>query len=65
MTGDATETADLGGKFVMLGFHDLHVHFEGFCNAEMLAGRTLRYTGEELAIAELQDNGAVVAPAGN
>ena len=55
MTGDATEVVELGGKFVMPGLHDLHVHFEGFYNAKMLAGKTLRYTGEESSIAELQE----------
>jgi len=39
----------------MPGLHDLHIHFEGFYNAEMLAGKTLRYTGEESSIAELQE----------
>ena len=54
VTGDETNVVDLGGKFVMPGLHDLHVHFEGFYNAAMLEGKTLRYSGEETSIAELQ-----------
>ena len=53
--GDATEVVDLDGKFMMPGLHDLHIHFEGFYNETMLAGKTLRYTGEEQSIEELQD----------
>lgn len=54
VTGDATKLIELGGAFAMPGIHDTHVHFEGFYNAEMLAGKTLRFTGEEASIAELQ-----------
>jgi len=53
--GTSTEVIDLGGRFVMPGLHDLHLHFEGFYNATMLAGNTLRFTGEETSIAELQE----------
>jgi len=53
--GSAADVVDLGGNFAMPGMHDLHVHFEGFYNATMLEGKTLRYTGEETSIAELQD----------
>ena len=38
VTGPQSEVVDLGGKFVMPG---LHIHFEGFYNAEMLEGKTL------------------------
>ena len=55
ITGDTTEVVDLDENFVMPGLHDLHLHFEGFYNANMLAGKTLRYTGEETSIAELQE----------
>lgn len=54
VTGGKTRVVDLGGRFVMPGLHDLHLHFEGFYNAAMLEGKTLRYTGEEQSIAELQ-----------
>ena len=55
VTGESTEVIDLGGQFAMPGLHDLHLHFEGFYNATMLAGKTLRFTGEETSIAELQE----------
>ena len=63
VTGPQSEVVDLAGKFVMPGIHDLHIHFEGFYNAEMLAGKTLRYTGEESSIAQLQEKLRVYAEA--
>lgn len=54
VTGDNTKMIDLKGRFVMPGLHDLHLHLEGFYNAKMMEGKTLRYTGEEKSIAELQ-----------
>jgi predicted amidohydrolase YtcJ len=54
VSGDETEVIDLAGRFVMPGLHDLHLHFEGFYNATMLEGKTLRYAGTESSIEELQ-----------
>ena len=55
VTGESTRVIDLAGSFAMPGLHDLHLHFEGFYNATMLAGTTLRYSGDESSISELQD----------
>ncbi len=54
VTGEGTEVVDLGGRFVMPGLHDLHLHFEGFYTSKALEGKSLRYTTQESSIEELQ-----------
>lgn len=52
--GKNTKLIDLKKKFVMPGIHDTHIHFEGFYNAKQLEGKTLRYSGDEKTVEELQ-----------
>jgi predicted amidohydrolase YtcJ len=54
VTGDSTEVVDLGGKFVMPGIHDLHVHIEQAYIADMLGDALMNFPSEETSIEALQ-----------
>jgi len=54
VTGEDSKVTDLGGKFVMPGFHDLHVHIEGAYIAEMLGDAMMNFPAEETSIKALQ-----------
>ena len=52
--GTDTKVIDLGGKFVMPGLHDTHLHFESFYSSEMLEGAMLKFSAEQTSIEQLQ-----------
>ena len=54
VTGNDTEVVDLGGRFVMPGLHDTHLHFESAYRSPMLEGAMLTYTPDHDTIEELQ-----------
>ena len=53
--GETTEVIDLGGKFVMPGIHDTHLHFESFYTSAMLEGKMLTLPAAEESLEELQE----------
>jgi predicted amidohydrolase YtcJ len=54
MIGSETTVVDLGGKFVMPGFHDIHVHVEQAYIADMLGDAMMNFPPEESSIEALQ-----------
>ena len=44
-TGQSTVVSDLGGKFVMPGLIDAHIHVGGFYISSILEGQLLRFSG--------------------
>jgi len=60
--GPATQAIDLGGKLVLPGFNDAHVHF--LSGGESLAGVQLRHTKSEAELRERIARFAATLPAG-
>lgn len=54
MIGSETTVIDLGGKFVMPGFHDIHVHVEQAYIADMLGDAMMNFPPEETSVEALQ-----------
>lgn len=52
--GKNTEVIDLGGKFVMPGLHDPHVHIEQAYKGEILGDQLLTFSANASSIKELQ-----------
>ncbi|MDN3643091.1 amidohydrolase [Lutimonas halocynthiae] len=52
--GKNTKVIDLGGKFVMPGLHDPHVHIEQAYKGEILGGQLLTFSANASSIKELQ-----------
>jgi len=52
--GKNTEVIDLGGKFVMPGLHDPHVHIEQAYKGEILGDQLLTFSANASFIKELQ-----------
>jgi len=52
--GEKTTVIDLGGKFVMPGLHDPHVHLEQAYKGDLLDEQMLTFPVDELSIKELQ-----------
>jgi predicted amidohydrolase YtcJ len=53
VTGDGTEVVDLGGKFVMPGLHDIHLHIQNAYTADALEGELLFFPNGIQSVEEL------------
>lgn len=53
--GESTKVIDLGGKFMMPGLHDAHVHIEQAYKADMLGDQMLTFPADIATIKELQE----------
>ena len=54
LNGDITKVVDLGGKFVMPGIHDAHLHFESAYQPQMLGDKMMRLGPEHDSIEKIQ-----------